>query len=254
MSFEVAAKGEAPEHQTALDFSRRAYLTELMDEPCTYEDLHQCLRDLSEVNRVSFGYRPTTTWLKQFAELSSDQFPLHIVDVGCGGGDMLRRIEAWAENKQLAVRLTGIDINSSAIRAAREFTSNSSQIRWLAQDAYSLDVTEEPVDLVISSLFMHHLSDDEILRFIQWMESVSCHGWFINDLYRSATPYSAFRALSKLARWHRFVRHDGPVSFRRAFQPDDWHRYISAAGLPGQQICITPAWPARLCVARRKQP
>lgn len=253
MSFEAAAKGTAKQNASVLDFSRRAYLSELMDEPCSYEELRDCLRDLGQVNRLSFGYRPTIGWLKQFTDLPSHQFPLHIVDVGCGGGDMLRHIEAWAASKQFAVNLTGIDLNPSAIRAAREFTADKSQIRWLAQDAYSLDVLEQPIDLVISSLLTHHLSDNEIVRFLTWMESIARHGWFINDLYRSKTPYSAFQALSTLARWHRFVRHDGPVSFRRAFQPDDWRRYIDAAGVPAQQVSIRSAWPARLCVARRKQ-
>lgn len=252
MSFE-AVKGATQQGETAPDFSRRAHLSELMDEPCSYEELRDCLRDLAQVNRLSFGYRPTIGWLKQFTDLPSDQFPLHIVDIGCGGGDMLRHIETWAARKRFAVNLTGIDLNPSAIRAAREFTAEKSQIRWLAQDAYSLDVLEQPVDLVISSLFAHHLSDNEIVYFLAWMESVTRHGWFINDLYRSQTPYSAFRTLSNVARWHRFVRHDGPVSFRRAFQPDDWRSYIDAAGLHAQQVSIRSAWPARLCVARRRQ-
>jgi SAM-dependent methyltransferase len=101
------------------DFSRRADLSELLDEPCSYEDLRDCLRDPEQVNRVSFGYRPTLPRLEQF--VPEPNVPLHIVDVGCGGGDMLRRIESWSTQKRMAVRLTGVDLNPNAIRAAREF-------------------------------------------------------------------------------------------------------------------------------------
>ena len=41
-------------------------------------------------------------------------------------------------------------------------------------------------------------------------------GWFVNDLHPHALPYHFFRHWSGLARWHRFVQHDGPVSIARA--------------------------------------
>ena len=249
MSFENASTG-TPELAEALDFSRRAKLSELMDAPCRYEDLRECLRDLEQVNRVSFGYRPTLRWLEQFE--SKRDHPLHIVDVGCGGGDMLRRIESWAAQKRMAVRLTGIDLNSNAIRAAREFTLPGSRIEWITGEAYSLNKAGDPIDIVISSLFTHHLTDDEIVRFIEWMERISRRGWFINDLHRSHTPYAWFKLLATAMRWHRFVQHDGPVSFRRAFVPDEWKVYAQRACLAAQDIAIEMSRPGRLCVGRVK--
>ncbi len=98
-----------PSPPTAQSFATRAQLTELMDEPTSYEELRDCLHDLERVNRVLSAYRPTLQWLRQF---SAPQ--LHIVDVGCGGGDMLRRIEEWARRRLLTVQLTGIDLNPYA--------------------------------------------------------------------------------------------------------------------------------------------
>lgn len=250
MSFEKASAEAVTKSSPKLDFSQRANLSELMDGPCSYEDLRNCLRDLEQINRVSFGYRPTLRWLEQF--VSERNHPLHIVDVGCGGGDMLRRIEGWAARKGLAVRLTGVDLNSSAIRAAREFTPAISRIEWITGDAYSLDSSAGGIDVVISSLFTHHLTDDEIVRFIQWMEHVSRRGWFINDLCRSRNSYFWFKVLAAAMRWHRFVQHDGPVSFRRAFVPDEWKAYTQRAGLAEQEVFIEPVRPARLCLERVK--
>src|SRR5580698_630397 len=150
----------------AIDFSRRAYLSEWMDEPCSYEDFHACLRDLEQSNRIVQTYPPTLRWLRQFAGAKNSS-PLHIVDVGSGGGDMLRRIAAWARKNQVAVKLTGIDLNPYAARAARE--KESSGIEWVTGDAFSY-APETPIDVVISSLFMHHLPDEEIVRFVAWME------------------------------------------------------------------------------------
>jgi 2-polyprenyl-3-methyl-5-hydroxy-6-metoxy-1,4-benzoquinol methylase len=250
MSYKNASQGDVTGSAIDFDFSRRAYLSELLDEPCSYNDLRGCLRDLEQVNRVSFGYRPTLQWLEQF--VPEQKHPLHIVDVGCGGGDMLRRIESWAAGKHVTVKLTGVDLNPHAIRAAREFTSAESRIEWIAGEAYSLNSKLGPIDVVISSLFTHHLTDDEIVGFIRWMERVARHGWFINDLYRSQTTYTWFKVLAVAMRWHRFVRHDGPVSFQRAFLPDEWIRYAQHAGLFARDVSIANVRPGRLCVGRVK--
>ena len=245
MSFEAVL----PEHQRRMDFSRRAYLSELMDGPCSYEELRDCLHDLAQVNRFTFGLQPALEWLEQFGQAGD---PLHIVDVGCGGGDMLRRIQAWAARRRMPVRLTGIDLNPNAIRAAREFAPKGSSIRWVTGDAYSFDAAADPVDIVISNAVTHHMPDDEIVRFLKWMERVTRRGWFITDLYRSRTPYLTFKVLATAMRWHRFVRNDGPVSIRRAFLPEDWRQYAELAGLSLREVRIFTHWPARLCVARVK--
>jgi SAM-dependent methyltransferase len=250
MSFENASTGEVAKSAITFDFSRRANLSELLDEPCSYEDLRGCLRDLEQVNRVSFGYRPTLEWLEHI--VPEPNHPLHIVDVGCGGGDMLRRIEGWYAQKRIAVRLTGVDLNPNAICAAREFSPTDSRIAWIAGEAYSLDSDSDPIDVVISSLFTHHLTDDEIVRFLEWMERVARHGWFINDLYRSQAPYMWFKVLAAAMRWHRFVRHDGPVSFQRAFLPHEWKHYAQRAGLSARDVSIATDRPARLCMGRVK--
>jgi 2-polyprenyl-3-methyl-5-hydroxy-6-metoxy-1,4-benzoquinol methylase len=250
MSPKKTSATDVTEPAMTFDFLRRADLSELLDQPCSYKDLRGCLRDLEQVNRVSFGYRPTLEWLEQFVGASNR--PLHIVDVGCGGGDMLRRIESWAARKRMAVKLTGIDLNPHAIRAAREFTRAESRIEWIIGEVSSLNPDAGRIDLVISALFTHHLTDDEIVRFIRWVELTTRHGWFINDLYRSQTPYMWFKVLAAAMRWHRFVRHDGPVSFQRAFLPDEWKLYVQRAGLFARDVCIATVRPGRLCVGRVK--
>ncbi len=97
---------------TQIDFGRRASpreLPELMDGDCSYEDFRDCLRSLENVNRWLLGYRPTLTWLDRLPPGLSE--PIHIVDVGSGGGDYLRRIARWARRRGVPVQLTGIDLN-----------------------------------------------------------------------------------------------------------------------------------------------
>ena len=95
-------------------------LPELMDGDCSYDDFRSCLRSLEQVNRWLLGYRPTMAWLKRLPHGLRD--PVHIVDVGSGGGDLLRQIAGWARRRGIAVQLTGIDLNPYAARAAAEST------------------------------------------------------------------------------------------------------------------------------------
>jgi SAM-dependent methyltransferase len=218
-----------------------------MDEPCSYDDFRQCLVDLGQVNRLTLAYRSTLHFLDRLIAQFPKSVPLHIVDVGSGGGDLLRRIEHWATKRGVAVELTGIDLNPYAARAAREFTPANSAIQWITGNAFSYD---GPIDVVVSSLFTHHLAESEIVQFLAWSESVTRCGWFVNDLARESVPFRLFGPWAKVMGWHRFVEHDGPVSFRRSFRESDWERMLASAGVQGARL---ERWtPARLCVGRVK--
>jgi len=235
-----------------MDFKRRAQLTELMDEPCGREELRACLRDLARVNRWFMACRPLLHWLNAVANgLSVGDGPLRILDVGCGYGDGLRQIEEWARKRRMAVELTGLDLNPDATAIAAQASPAASRIQWVNAGVFEY-TPPRPVHLVVSSLFTHHLAEPEIVRFLQWMERRATVGWFINDLSRAALPYFLFRAFAKVARLHRFVQHDGPVSIARAFVPEDWRRMCAAADLSEVDVQIKGYTPARLCVARRK--
>ncbi|WP_238398631.1 methyltransferase domain-containing protein [Edaphobacter sp. 12200R-103] len=203
------------------------------------------MRSLETVNRWLLGYRPTLAWLKQLPHKSHD--PLHIVDVGSGGGDFLRKIAAWARRRGIAVQLTGVDLNPYAARAAVESTPKDLEITWVTGDAMVYR-PEKPLHIVVSSLVAHHLEDEEIVALLRWMEANVQVGWFINDLERSKWSSRMFGWV----RWHWLVRHDGPVSFRRAFRKEDWIRLLAAAEVPQEVVTLEQWRPGRLCVGRWK--
>src|SRR3569833_1613367 len=182
-----------------LDFSRRAQLSELMDEPCSRDDLRHCLRDLARVNRWSLAYRPTLKWRNTVAPPKNR--PMHILDVGCGYGDTLRRVERWSEERSIPVALTGCDLNPDTIAVAREASPARSHIRWVASDVFALECGK-PVDVIVSSLLTHHLSEVEIIRFLRWMEATAQIGWFINDLSRATNPKRQNKTNTKDANLH----------------------------------------------------
>ena len=235
----------------AIDFTRRVQpidLPEWLDEPRTYDDLRAYMKSLRRVNTLTLGSRPTLKWLEQLLQADNTK-PLRVVDVGCGCGDLLRRIERWAEQRGFAVELTGIDLSAETVEVAREFTSKQSRIQWIVGDAFSYAGS---FDVAISALLTHHLEEPQVVAFLAWMEANARLGWHVNDLCRERTPYRLFGMAGRVLRWHKQVRHDGPVSFRRAFLKDDWLRLLSAADLPEHTVTVERWRPGRLCVGRWK--
>lgn len=232
-----------------LDFSRRAETPELMDGPdVDFETFRGCLADLAKVNVLTLAHRPTLAFLARLHRdgLWPNDRPLMILDVGSGYGDMLRAINRWARKRGLEVRLTGLDRNPWSERSA-ERVLGSAGIAWVTQDLFDY---RGGADVVVSSLFAHHLDDASLVRFIEWQEANARIGWFINDLLRNRFSYYGFALLARLMLWHPFVRHDGPVSIRRAFRPADWRRLLAHAS--ARQAVIEPWFPFRLCVSRMR--
>lgn len=219
-------------------------LPELMDGDCNYEEFRDCLRSLQKINRWLLGYRPTLHWLERMPRQAD---ATHILDVGSGGGDLLRTISKWARKRHIDVDLTGIDLNPYAARAAEEFTAAEYNITWVTGDAMAYHPAKS-VDIAVSSLMAHHLENEEIVTLLKWLDKTVRVGWFINDLERSEQSLRMF----SLVPWHPIVRHDGPVSFRRAFLKDDWLRLLDAAEIPLELVTVEHWRPGRLCVGRWK--
>lgn len=224
-------------------------------EDCGYEVLRDCLHDLAAVNRLTLGYRPTLAFLDRLARLGRLPAgrPIRILDVACGYGDTLREIARWSERRAIAVRLTGVDLNPFAVRAALEASKDYPAISWIEGNVFDSAIwLEGKPDIVLSALFTHHLDDDAQCRFVRWMEDTAQYGWFVNDLLRHRLSYWGFIGLSRVMRWHRFVLHDGPLSIARSFRRADWERALNRAGLSRSGVRLESWFPFRLCVARLK--
>ena len=108
------------------DFTQRAHLSEWMDEACSYPTFRDCLLDLEEVNRVLGGYAPSLAWIEESLQCCSG--PVHLLDVGSGGGGLLRAVEAAEFARGRSLKLIGIDLNPHAAQAAKEFSPKDSSI------------------------------------------------------------------------------------------------------------------------------
>lgn len=222
----------------------RAIAEELMDaDDLPLETYTAVVGDLARVNRVTMAARPTLAFLDRIAPTDA---PLRILDVGFGDGDMLRRIAHWAAKRGRAVALVGIDLNPRSAVAATQHTRADMPIRYLTGD-YA-DLAGEAWDVVISSLVAHHMSRDQLIAFLRFMENEARRGWFVNDLHRHGFAYRGYPLLARIAGWHRIVRLDGTLSIARSYRPDEWSPLLAEAGITAARVFR--AFPFRLCVER----
>ena len=231
-------------------FAARSSELEEMEAPGVAEqDLTACLDSLARANTLTLARPPTLRWLAGATRSLQRGASFTLLDVGYGQGDMLRAIHRWATRRGLRPRLTGIDLSPWSATAAAAATDPAFRIDYLVGDVFDY-APGEPIDFVVSSLVAHHMSDDQLVRFIGWMEGNARRGWFINDLHRHPIAYYGFTVLSAATLLHRMVRHDGRISVARAFTRADWLRLLAAAGISPQSAAIDWRFPFRICVGR----
>jgi 2-polyprenyl-3-methyl-5-hydroxy-6-metoxy-1,4-benzoquinol methylase len=222
--------------------SRKAEQMDAADLPA--EAFARVLADLAQVNRVTLAARPTLGFLGTIAPQGGR---LRLLDVGFGHGDMLRRIASWAAGRGIACDLCGIDLDPRSEAIARAATDPALPIRYRTGD-YA-DLADEGWDAIVSSLVAHHMDDEEIVRFLRFMEANAARGWFVNDLHRHRLAYHGYPLLARAMGWERIVREDGTLSIARAFRPAEWVSLLARAGI--ERAEVSRHFPFRLCVARR---
>ena len=219
----------------------RSQADELMDaddlDAATYADV---VGDLATVNTVTMARRPTLDFL---ARATAGRKSFRLLDVGFGDGDMLRRIARWAKAKGIEAELVGVDLNPRSEQAAR---ARGGDIRYVTGDY--VDLAHEPWDVIVSSLVAHHMSHDQLIAFLRFMEGQASAGWFVNDLHRHGFAHWGFPVLATIARWHPIVRHDGTLSIARSYRPDEWPPLLAEAGIT--EAKVRRVFPFRLCVER----
>ncbi|HEU4472078.1 MAG TPA: methyltransferase domain-containing protein [Flavisolibacter sp.] len=211
-------------------FRQRTYEKELLDrDDIPFEDIKQNMQELDLINARLGGHAITLSGFKSLTRREPGRRQWHLAELGCGGGDNLRVIRDWAHSASLQIRLTGIDINPECISYASGEQKNHG-ISFIRSDYRDITFGEKP-DIVFSSLFCHHFTDEELVYMLRWMKANSSSGFFINDLHRHPLAYHSIALLTRLFSRSYLVKNDAPLSVRRGFKKNDWRRLLSTAGI-----------------------
>lgn len=214
------------------DFARRSGQTELMDDlTLASEALRQNLDELEVINTRLGGYSVLTDALARLAARGPAGRPLQVVDVGSGGGDTLRYVARWARRRGLPVELLGVDANAFMVEYATARSVGFAEISFAQQDIFAADFALRQPDIITSSLFCHHFSDEQLVPMLRQWQQQARVAVVINDLHRHPLAYHSIRWLTRLLGGSYLVRHDAPLSVLRAFRRPDWQRLLRQAGI-----------------------
>jgi ubiquinone/menaquinone biosynthesis C-methylase UbiE len=151
---------------------------------------------------------------------------LSVLDVGAGSGELLRTIEKWAKN----TFLVGAELNEEAARSMKK-----NKILSVQCDALELPFADDSFDYAISSLFLHHLNDEQVVRLFVEMNRVTRKKFFVIDLHRHPAAYFLYKAFSPLF-LQRFTQEDGALSILKSFQPDELKDLANRANLKNAEV------------------
>jgi 2-polyprenyl-3-methyl-5-hydroxy-6-metoxy-1,4-benzoquinol methylase len=226
------------------DLRHRNRQPELMDDPALDAEQHRhALNGLSRVNRFSRSTAILWPAIREVVGHTSSR-PLRILDIASGGGDVAIGLAARARRSKVDVQITGCDISPLAVEHATQLVQQFqfSNLQFLEEDAIH-GTLDGPYDIVMCSLFLHHLPEDDACILLRRMQELATHRVLVNDLRRTQIGYVLAWAGCRLLTRSPIVHTDGPLSVRAAFSIDEVRQLAEESGLNG--ATITTHWPQR---------
>ena len=198
---------------------RNGSLVERMSDPnCDLQQLNNTYRNFSLINKLVAG------WRRVYEHHILPLKPRTLLDIGCGGGDVVLTLATWARQDGLELDITAIDPDPRALSFART-RSHIEKITF--QRAFSSDLVaaHRKFDIVISNHLLHHLTPLELENLCKDSETLVTRKVIHNDICRSDLAYLGFILTAPFFR-HSFITHDGLVSIRRSFTQDELRQLV----------------------------
>jgi ubiquinone/menaquinone biosynthesis C-methylase UbiE len=201
----------------------RVRTPELLDSDSgTPREIADSLVDLRMFNRVFGGIRAMSALLREVATRSGLK-EMSWLDVAGGAGDLVRLTQQELLRSGTTLHPVVLDRAASHLHLI-----NGGQINICA-DALALPFRDNSFDVVSSSLFVHHLEPEELLRFAAEGLRVARRAFIVNDLIRN--PLHLVLAYAGLPLYRsRLTRNDAPASVRRAYTVDEMRSILEPTG------------------------
>ena len=196
--------------------------------------VQESLADLARLNRYLGGIAALN---RQLGLLLGDPMPgrLRVLDVGCGGCDVLQAVGRWCGRRNIVFEGVGLDIGSETARLAARWLAKDGgkpAIEIVRGDGRSLPFDDRSFDVTICNTLLHHFDPEAVIQVLSGMARVSKLGIVASDLRRDVFGYCGAWMLAKtIWRRHDYTRHDALVSMRAAYTLAEVRGMAVGAGL-----------------------
>ncbi|MFP6905691.1 MAG: methyltransferase domain-containing protein [Verrucomicrobiota bacterium] len=210
-----------------MDFSRRAIeLRERMDDPEADETL--LFNTFAQFDRVN---RMFANWSGVFKRhmlpiMRTTSGPFRVLDVGGGGGDIMRHLHQLARDQGVQLEGKIIDPDERAMR----FHLRQGPASSVYEPVYLQTIADrgETYDFILCNHLLHHLDDSELTSLCTLAAQVATHKVIFNDIQRSRLAYHLFKASVPLLFRDSFIVEDGGISIRRSFTARELRQALPA--------------------------
>lgn len=227
-----------------IDTTKRTDADEIMDDfDLKGEELERTLKDLDNINKWLGGNEITLNGVKELLTNHPKDTIVHIADVGCGNGAILREIAKWGRKEDYNLKFTGIDANPYAINIAENLSSEFPEINYEAIDIFSDEYRNRKFNILLCTLTLHHFKDPQIKQLLDLFIKQVKIGVVINDLHRSSTAYRLFQAFCAVFIRNEIARKDGLTSILRGFKKQDLQKF--SRDIPAKKHKIKWKWAFR---------
>jgi hypothetical protein len=123
----------------------------------------------------------------------------------------------WGRKKGLQLEFVGVDLKADCIAYATQFCAAYQEITLVQNDYVDWFRQNPKVDITVSSLFCHHLSNEEFSQLIFLSNESSKIASITNDLHRNAWAYYSIAFLTSVFSKSYLVKNDAKLSVLRGF-------------------------------------
>jgi SAM-dependent methyltransferase len=194
---------------------------ELLDRPTPVAERAASLADVDRLNSWFGGHALTLRHVARALRNVPRDRPLRIEDSGAGRGDLAMRLVRWGRRCGRPVTVLALDREADTAVLACRATGEYPEIRVVRADASALPLRTGSVDLIVSSLVLHHLGPEDAASALAEMARASRLGFIVNDLWRARLGVALVWLATRALRCHPISRHDGPLSVRRSYSPGE---------------------------------
>lgn len=227
---------------------RQAGAQELLDGPLDQRTLRANLRDLARINRWLGGSALSWRAIRPLLRERSKGEHLRLLDVGTGAADIPRALRRQTANSDPTLQVVATDVRPEVVSAARQLARKTPTFDVELAAVGSIDYEDSSFDVVHASLLLHHLEPPEAVELLRDMGRVAKRAVIVNDLDRAWQWWAGAWLLTRVTTANRYTRHDGPLSVRRAYRPNELAALAAQAGLveearhralPGYRYAVT---------------
>ncbi|MBC7963584.1 MAG: methyltransferase domain-containing protein [Steroidobacteraceae bacterium] len=210
-------------------------------------DLHRLRRTIRQFKLINLLLSGSRRLLCQHFFSVMEQEPLRrytLLDVGAGGCDIAVWAAREARRRGLKLNITALDNDKNSLPMAYQAIRDYPEISIVEGDALELSRLGS-FDFVFSNHFLHHLEWDEIRLFLDSIMARTRIAFVMNDLKRSQWAYLGFTIFSGILTRGSYHFHDGRLSIRRAFLPEEFRSFLQK-NFPDKRIQVLETYPARI--------